>query len=77
MRSKEKILQQVYAKLQARTTAQLCADVEGTNNNDDKNIPLVREWIMNVLEARDPEAFDKWIDADDPDIMNYPSVFFN
>ena len=24
--------------------------------------PTVRGWIMDALEARNPEAFDKWLD---------------
>lgn len=29
---------------------------------NDANIPMVRGWLMDELEARNPEAFDKWID---------------
>lgn len=29
---------------------------------EDENIPTVRGWIMDELEARDPEAFDAWLE---------------
>ena len=29
-------------------------------------LPIVRGWLMDELEARDPEGFDRWLDSDDP-----------
>lgn len=46
-----------------RTTEQLVNDFELTDNINDVNISSVRGWIMDELEKRDSEAFDKWIDA--------------
>ena len=46
-----------------RTTEQLVNDFELTDNINDVNISYVRGWIMDELEKRDSEAFDKWIDA--------------
>ncbi len=30
-------------------------------------LPIVRGWLMDELEARDPEGFDAWMDDDSPD----------
>ena len=46
-----------------RTTEQLVNDFELTDNINDVNISAVRGWIMDELESRDSEAFEKWIDA--------------
>ena len=46
-----------------RTTEQLVNDFELTDNINDVNISSGRGWIMDELEKRDSEAFDKWIDA--------------
>lgn len=48
----------------ARTTAQLVADFEATETNNDQEIPTVRGWIMDELETRDSAAFDAWLDGD-------------
>ena len=49
--------------IRKRTTEQLVNDFELTDNINDVNISSVRGWIMDELEKRDSEAFDKWIDA--------------
>ena len=46
-----------------RTTEQLVNDFELTDNINDVNISSVRGWIMDELESRDSEVFEKWIDA--------------
>ena len=28
-------------------------------------LPVVRGWLMDELEARDPEGFDAWMDSED------------
>lgn len=33
----------------------------------DTNLYTVRGWIMDELEARDPEAFNAWLDSDTDD----------
>lgn len=30
----------------------------------DPNLPTVRGWIMDEIERRDPEGFERWIDSD-------------
>lgn len=36
---------------------------EMTELIDTEEISIVRGWYMDELEKRNPEAFDKWIDA--------------
>ena len=47
---------------------------ELTATTKDENINIVRGWLMDELEKRNPEAFDKWIDSeecDDYELRNY------
>ena len=46
-----------------RSTEQLVTMFEMTETMDGENITTVRGWIMDELERRDPEAFDKWLDS--------------
>lgn len=46
-----------------RSTEQLVTMFEMTETMDGENIITVRGWIMDELERRDPEAFDKWLDS--------------
>ena len=48
-----------------RTMKQLIADFEATETNNDPYIYMVRGWLMDELENRDAEAFDKWIDSNE------------
>lgn len=52
--------------IKARTTAQLIQDFILTGHSNDKHIPIVRGWIMDELESRDPEAFAAWMNEDIP-----------
>lgn len=38
-------------------------------------LPVVRGWLMDELEARDPNGFDRWIDSEDPNAD--PKNFIN
>lgn len=40
---------------------------EMTTTNSDHNIPAVRGWLMDEIERRFPEAFEKWLDSDAED----------
>jgi len=55
---------------------ELCKLFEETNNRYEPKIPIVRGWIMDELEKRDPIAFLRWIDTENPNDMDYPSLFF-
>lgn len=39
-----------------------------TTNMNDENIPTVRGWLMDEIEKRNPEGFDRWIDEDAEDV---------
>jgi hypothetical protein len=49
--------------LKNRSTDDLIVDFETTNDQTmTVELGMVRGWIMDELETRDPAAFDKWID---------------
>ena len=54
----------------------LCDAFEQTNGNNDPNVPTVRGWLIDELERRDPQACEAWIECEDPEKMDYPSLFF-
>lgn len=49
--------------IKTRSIETLVTDFELTDLIADENICIVRGWIMDELEARDPKAFDAWIEA--------------
>lgn len=59
--------------LKTYSTAQLLDLWELTTNNPNEYIPVVRGWLMDELESRHPETFDKWLDGDaeDADLRKY------
>lgn len=56
-----------------QTLDQLLTQWELTSVINDENIPTVRGWLMDELEKRNPEAFDKWLDSytDDDKLRDY------
>ena len=48
------------------TLAELLDEWELTSKIDNPEIYTVRGWLMDELEIRNPEAFDKWLDSDEP-----------
>lgn len=73
---KENIARAIIAN---RSTAQLCEMFEATNNTDREKIleqAMGRGWIMDELEKRDAEAFERWIDCEDLELVDLPSRFF-
>lgn len=48
------------------TLAELLDEWELTTNNNDPDIYTVRGWLMDELQKRNPEAFDKWLDSEEP-----------
>lgn len=60
--------------LKAMTTTNLIDTFIKTGESNDENIYIVRGWLMDELEARNPEAFDKWLESDfnnDEDITRF------
>lgn len=65
--------------LESRTTESLCEMFESTNGetgNDLLHEAKVRGWIMDELEKRDAESYDRWMDCEDLDLVDFPSRFF-
>lgn len=52
--------------LQSMTLMDLLDEWELTTNNNDPAIYEVRGWLMDEIESREPEGFNKWLDSDDP-----------
>lgn len=55
-----------------QTTEKLIEQFELSELSDDEAIYTVRGWLMDELEKRNPEAFDRWIDSLTPS----PRPFF-
>lgn len=49
------------------TLGDLPDEWELTSDMDDPEIATVRGWLMDELESRNPEVFDKWLDQDAPE----------
>lgn len=49
------------------TLAVLLDEWELTTNINNPEIATVRGWLMDELESRNPEAFEKWLDGDAED----------
>ena len=63
------------ARLADRTTEQLVMDWELTEALPmTPELPIVRGWIMDEFQRRNPEAYDAWCDDDDLDAS--PRRFF-
>ena len=45
------------------STKALVEQFEMTETVNDEYVSIVRGWLMDELEDRNPEAFDKWIEA--------------
>ena len=50
----------------------LVEQFELTEVIEDESISMVRGWLMDELEKRDPKAFDKWMD----DYADSPRAYF-
>lgn len=58
------------------TTRKLCEFFESTNEKDGMEIPIIRGVLMDELEARNPKAFKNFINSEDVNKINFPSLFF-
>lgn len=64
MTAAEKKAKELISK---QTLDNLLTQWELTSVINDSHIPTVRGWLMEELEKRNPEAFDKWLDSDAED----------
>lgn len=65
--------QKAREMLSNATLADLLDEWELTTENKDPNIYIVRGWLMDEIESRNPEAFEKWLDrdAEDKELRDY------
>lgn len=70
------LLAQMRAKVAALPLAQLVEAFELTNTQQGEAVPVVRGVLMDELEARDPAAFEVWMDCSDPALIDYPGNFY-
>lgn len=49
------------------STERLLEQWELTTDNNDENIYTIRGWLMDEIERRYPETFEKWLDEDAED----------
>lgn len=59
--------QEAREMLSNATLGDLLDEWELTSNINDPEIATVRGWLMDELESRNPEAFNKWLDQDAPE----------
>ena len=62
------------ALLKKMTMEQLLDQWELTTNVNDENISIVRGWLMDEIESRNPVGFDAWLDSEnceDHELRNY------
>jgi len=60
------------ARIATLTTADLVKQFELTDKMEiSTEVAIVRGWLMDELEKRNPEAFDAWIDSDEGSPRNY------
>lgn len=70
-------LEMAKKQISEMNTKQLIEVWELTTNNDSEYVPMVRGWLMDEFEARQPEAFEAWIDSEnceDAELKNYLKV---
>lgn len=62
---KEDLKMRAQQILKGMTIEQLLGQWELTTDNNDENISIVRGWLMDEIESRNPEGFDAWLDDED------------
>lgn len=54
------------ASLMAMSLGKLVELFEATTNVKDPMIATVRGWLMDAIEAKNPEGFDAWLESELP-----------
>lgn len=65
--------------LKASTDAVLINQWELTSISNNENISIVRGWLMDEIERRYPEEFNKWLDSEypkDEDLRKFINSFY-
>lgn len=74
--TREQANERARAMLSKRTMAQLLQDWDLTEHMPFRQeVATIRGWLLEEFERRDPEAFDAWLESDDPEAS--PRYFFN
>lgn len=70
MTKEERLAVKTIASL---STERLLEQWELTEAINDPQMPTVRVWLMDELEKRNPEGFEKWLDGEalDNELRNY------
>lgn len=72
----EKISAEISKRLDKHTVGDLCEMYELLNGKTDLDSAEVRGALMDELDRRNPEAFDRWIMAENAVEMETPRIFF-
>lgn len=59
-------IEEMKELLSNATLAELLEEWELTSKINDPEIATVRGWLMDELKSRNPEAFNAWLDQDEP-----------
>ena len=61
-------MNEAIEKIRNLTTLEIIEAFEATETSNSEEIPMVRGWLMDVLEERDEQAFESYLDsaADSP-----------
>ena len=59
-------LVKAHELIKQRTTYELIANFEATDDAEpSQELPIVRGWLMDELEKRNPVAFDCWLESNE------------
>lgn len=74
------IIESLCEEIKSNASKNLCAMIEANGNLTSAVRYMVKitvdGWIMDELKKRDAEAFERWIDCEDNQLLSYPSRFF-
>ena len=68
------LLKKAQDLLKAQTIEQLVTQFELTETQNLKHTPMVRGWLMDEMNERNPEGFNNWLESetcDDKELRKY------
>lgn len=71
----ERLRSEARRLMKMRSTKELVSDFLATSDKRDPRIPMVRGWIMDELERRNPKAYERWIDSEECRDEDLPKYF--
>lgn len=63
--------------LKTYSLEKLCELWDLTENMNGPEVPVVRGWLMDEIEKRNPDGFDAWLDQDFPEDKDLRSYVLN